>query len=212
MQKNRRDEIINACAKLYESKSFRDITIKDIAALLTFGRSSIYNYFQTKEEIFLALLAREYDLWTQELNHVVDSHEKMTLDEIAETLARSLENRERLLKLLSMNHFDMEANSRQDRLTDFKASYGNSINAISRCLKKFCPSLSDKGVQDFIYSFLPFVYGIYPYAVVTEKQREAMKAANINYRYMTIYELAYNCTKKLLFNQEENLQCQQKSL
>ena len=202
MQKNlaqtRRDEIINACAKLYETRSFRDITVKDIGELLTFGRSTIYNYFQTKEEIFLALLAREYDLWTQELNQVINSHETMTNDELAKILAHSLSNRERLLKLLSMNHFDMEANSSQERLTEFKASYGESINILSKCLEKFCPSLNENGRRDFIYSFLPFVYGIYPYAVVTEKQREAMKAANVNYCYMSIYELAYNCAKKLL--------------
>lgn len=202
LQKNlaqtRRDEIINACAELYETRSFSEITIKDIGELLTFGRSTIYNYFQTKEEIFLALLAREYDLWTQELNQVIDSHESMTNDDLAKILARSLSNRERLLKLLSMNHFDMEANSRQERLTEFKAYYGESINTISRCLEKFCPSLNENGRRDFIYSFLPFVYGIYPYAVVSDKQREAMKAANVNYCYMSIYELAYNCAQKLL--------------
>ena len=202
LQKNlaqtRRDEIINACAKLYESRSFRDITIKDIGELLTFGRSTIYNYFQTKEEIFLVLLAREYDLWTQELNNVIDSHESMTTDELAKILAQTLSNRERLLKLLSMNHFDMEENSGQKILTEFKAAYGKSINALSECLKKFCPSLNENARRDFIYAFLPFVYGIYPYAVVTERQREAMKAANVNFCYMSIYELAYNCAKKLL--------------
>ena len=57
----RKEEIINACEELYQTVSFKDITLKDIAAKTTFSRTSIYNYFQTKEEIFLALLKREYD-------------------------------------------------------------------------------------------------------------------------------------------------------
>ena len=52
----RKEEIIKACAKLYESMSFKEITIKEIGAETSFTRTSIYNYFETKEEIFLALL------------------------------------------------------------------------------------------------------------------------------------------------------------
>ena len=57
----RREEIINACEKLYQTMSFKEITIKEIGSATSFTRTSIYNYFQTKEEIFLALLMREYE-------------------------------------------------------------------------------------------------------------------------------------------------------
>ena len=48
----RKEEIINACAALYETMSFKEITIRDISEKTSFSRPSIYNYFQTKEEIF----------------------------------------------------------------------------------------------------------------------------------------------------------------
>ncbi len=194
----RKDEIISACASLYETMSFKDITIKEISELTTFKRAAIYNYFQTKEEIFLALLQREYELWADELSSVTDSYEKMTADEISQMLAHSLEKRQQMLKLFSMNHFDMEANSRLENLTEFKEAYGKSINAVEKCLEKFCPDMSKKDCQDFIYSFFPFIYGIYPYTIVTEKQRKAMEQANINYVYLSIYDIAYTCAKKLL--------------
>lgn len=41
----RREEIVSACAKLYETMNFKEITIKEIAAFTTFTRTSIYNYF-----------------------------------------------------------------------------------------------------------------------------------------------------------------------
>ncbi len=41
----RKEEIIAACAKLYETMSFREITIKEIGAATSFTRTSIYNYF-----------------------------------------------------------------------------------------------------------------------------------------------------------------------
>ena len=52
---SRKDEIVKAVEKLYQSVNFKDITLKEIAELTTFTRTSIYNYFQTKEEIFLTL-------------------------------------------------------------------------------------------------------------------------------------------------------------
>ena len=42
----RREEIINACARLYEKKSFKEITLKEIGEATSFTRTSIYNYFQ----------------------------------------------------------------------------------------------------------------------------------------------------------------------
>ena len=112
----RKEEIISACAALYETMSFKDITLKDISQATSFTRTSIYNYFQTKEEIFLALLQREYDLWRQDLLVLLDIHEAMTADAFAAALSHTLARRARMLKLLSMNHYDMEANSRMENL------------------------------------------------------------------------------------------------
>ena len=47
----RRDEIINVCETLYKTMSFKEINIKEIGKITSFGRTSIYNYFKTKEEI-----------------------------------------------------------------------------------------------------------------------------------------------------------------
>lgn len=195
----RREEIINACEKLYKTMSFKEITIKEIGNITSFTRTSIYNYFETKEEIFLALIKREYDLWVNDLNKLIDKNEKMSADNFAAALAHTLEKREQLLKLLSMNHYDMEENSRIENLTEFKLSYGNALDAVERCLDKFFPNMSKEDKQSFIYSFFPFLFGIYPYAVVTDKQKAAMDTAGVNYAQMTIYDIAYNCIKKLLY-------------
>lgn len=50
----------------------------------------------------------------------------------------------------------------------------------------------------FLYAFFPFIFGLYPYTVVTDKQREAMKEAGISYVYMGTYDMAYSCIRTLL--------------
>lgn len=194
----RREEIIDACEELYKTMSFKEITIKEIGNVTSFTRTSIYNYFQTKEEIFLALLKREYELWIAYLQKAMEQHERMSKDEFAAMLAHSLEERTQLLKILSMNHYDMETGSRPEHLTAFKVVYGESIRTVMDCLNKYLPEMTASEKQDFIYIFFPFMFGIYPYTFVTEKQRAAMKEANTNYVFMTIYEITFNCVSRLL--------------
>ena len=194
----RKEEIIEACARLYETMSFKEITIKEIGAATSFTRTSIYNYFETKEEIFLALLQREYELWVDTMNAVMAEKVSMTRDELAQTMARTLTDRPRLLRLLSMNLYDMEANSRPERLAEFKAAYGASLDAVTRMVKKYIPEMDEAEWQQFLYAFFPFIYGIYPYTSVTEKQKAAMAQAGIPYVYQSAYDLTYTCLKKLL--------------
>lgn len=194
----RREEIINACEKLYENNSFKDITIKLIGEETTFSRPSIYNYFQTKEEIFLALAQREYEKWIDELTKIYNQNEKMEKIEFADTLAKTIEKRYKLLKLLSMNFYDMEENSRMQRLIEFKKVYGTALQTVMNCLDKFFTDMEEKDKDEFIYSFFPALFGMYPYAVVTEKQKQAMKEASVQYKYYSVYEIARMCIRNLL--------------
>lgn len=199
----RKAEIINACAKLYDTKNFKEITLKEIGEKTSFTRTSIYNYFQTKEEIFLALLQQEYEKWIVDLNEMLHNNKTMSAEQFADSLARSLEKRERLLKLMSMNHYDMEANSRMENLVAFKTVYGNSMRTVTSCLQKFFPRMTAGDIQEFIYAFFPFLFGVYPYTVVTDKQKEAMEKANANYVFLSIYEITKSIVRKLLQGMEQ---------
>lgn len=196
----RKEEIINACEKLYQTMSFKDITLKEIGKETSFSRTSIYNYFQTKEEIFLALLKREYDGWIRELCEATESEETMTDDQIADVLARTLDNHRQLLKIMSMNHYDLEENSRMELLVEFKVSYGNAMKTVMAMLAKFRKDMDIEKRQEFVYSFFPFMFGIYPYTIVTEKQKEAMKLAGVNYTYSSLYDLTFVAARRMLKN------------
>ena len=162
LSRARREEIINACAELYRTMSFKEVTIKEIGRRTSFTRTSIYNYFQTREEIFLALFRREYELWTEDIAAIERGHETLSEEEFADALARTLTPRGMLLKLMSMNLYDMEDNSSLEALVEFKRSYARMLETLSRCAAKFFPRLGDEGVREFVYGFIPFLFGVYP--------------------------------------------------
>ena len=200
-QEIRKEEILNACIELYKTLSFKDITIKDIAEYTTFSRPSIYNYFETKEEIFLSIFQKEYELWKSDLDKIAKKKQKFTNKLFAKQLAKTLENRFILLKLLSMNLYDMEEHSRLERLIEFKAAYGSSIEALSNALKRAFPNYTKVQCEKFIYIFMPFMNGIYPYTFITEKQSKAIEKSETKFKQHTVSEIVCNAILKILENE-----------
>lgn len=191
----RRAEIVEACARLYDSLPFGDITIGMIGAGTTLSRASVYNYFRTKEEIFLALLGREYEAWTADLDAL--AARPVPREEFADAFAAVLQKRGRLLKLVSMNLYDMEAGSSVEELTEFKRRYNASIRAVLGVLKTHFPASTEEDGQEFVYSFFPFLFGVYPYTSVTPKQVEAMRRAGVAYRQYSPREIVRLAVEKL---------------
>lgn len=194
----RKEEIINACAALYETVGFRDITIRDIGASTSFTRTSIYNYFQTKEEIFLGLLQREYEAWILDLGRILEEYDFLSESGFADALAGTLEKRKCMLKLISMNLYDMEGSSRMENLVEFKKVYARAVETLSRCLEKFFPKMEAGEKTGFLYAFFPFLFGVYPYTTATEKQKEAMELAGMDIVPYSIREIVKSFIVKML--------------
>ena len=150
----RKEEIINACEMLYQTMNFKDITIKEIGNVTSFSRTSIYNYFETKEEIFLALLKREYDAWILDLHKIVEEHESMDDEQIASAIAKSLDQRHSTSED-TFHRIIMiwRKTAVIEMLIEFKVSYGNSLRAVMGILAKFRPDMDIEKRQEFVYAF-----------------------------------------------------------
>ena len=197
----RRSEIVRACRELYQTMSFKDITIKEISEYTSFSRPSIYNYFATKESIFLEIFRAEYALWCDDMDAIIKQHKKLNVPEFSSKLAQTLENRPVLLKLLSMNLYDLEENCSLDDLTVFKQEYRRALDTVERLLTTYFPQMNKSARDRFIYIFFPFMFGLYPYANITQKQKQAMIAAGIKFPTQRVYDFAYQTVFSLLNNQ-----------
>ena len=197
----RKSEIVRACRELYQAMSFKDITIKEISEYTSFSRPSIYNYFATKESIFLEIFREEYARWCDDMDGIVKKYSKLSVKSFADKLAQTLENRPVLLKLLSMNLYDLEESCSLDDLTVFKQEYKRALDTVERLLAVYFPRMSKSARNQFIYIFFPFMFGLYPYANVTQKQKEAMISAGIKFPTKRVYDFAYQTIFSLLNNQ-----------
>lgn len=196
----RREEIVKACRTLYQKMNFKEITIKEISEFTSFSRPSIYNYFATKESIFLEIFREEYSYWCDDMDFILSSNEKLGVDGFSKKIALTLENRPTLLKLLSMNLYDLEENCTLEDLTLFKQEYKRALDTFEKLLATYFPQMSKSDKNKFIYTFFPFMFGLYPYANATQKQKEAMTAAGIKYPTKSVYDFVYQALVTLLNN------------
>lgn len=70
-QQLRRETIIEAAQKLFEQNGFEQTTVDQIAALAELGKGTIYSYFKSKEEIYIAILEKKLDLLEEKMRAAV---------------------------------------------------------------------------------------------------------------------------------------------
>ncbi len=70
-QKLRREMIIEAAQVLFEQKGFEKTTVEEIANEAELGKGTIYFYFRSKEEIYIAILEKRLDFLEQKMKEAI---------------------------------------------------------------------------------------------------------------------------------------------
>ena len=103
-----------------------------------------------------------------------------------------------MLKIQTMNLYEIEENSRRECLVSFKRSFYQAMCAFDDCLGAYLPQMEEQTRQEIRFAFFPFLYGLYAYAHPTQKQLDVMEEVGIPSAQMTIEELAGHCILRLL--------------
>ena len=61
------EKILAAAAQLFASHHFHQARMEDIAELAEVGKGTLYRYFKDKEELYMALLNRVAEEWTERM-------------------------------------------------------------------------------------------------------------------------------------------------
>ncbi|HIR01146.1 MAG TPA: TetR/AcrR family transcriptional regulator, partial [Candidatus Aveggerthella stercoripullorum] len=160
--------------------------------------ANVYNYFQNKDEILLALLQREHELWADDLASLRESGMTPDNESLADGIAASLEKRTQMLKLLAMNLYDIEQNSRLESLVAFKHAYKRVVDELERLLRTSKPHWDEARASRFVFGLVPYTHGVYPFVFHSAKQLAAMSAANVAHPELSIRTLVRDLALSLL--------------
>lgn len=117
----RRDAILQVALKDFADTAYDELTMDRIAADAGLAKGTLYLYFRSKEEVFLALCERELIQWFDTLDNALQTQRTaMSINSLVELFAASLAGRPYLLRLLAILHTGLEYNVRYATALGFK--------------------------------------------------------------------------------------------
>ncbi len=66
----RRNEILSAALDIFAAKGFTHTTLDEVAEASEFGKGTLYNYFQNKEELYTAILETIFESFVENLKEI----------------------------------------------------------------------------------------------------------------------------------------------
>jgi AcrR family transcriptional regulator len=78
----KKTDIIDGMEKALLSKSYDRLTIDDVAKEAEYSKKTIYSYFKSKNEIYLELLIRKFNLLYDALKNAIDGSGKTGIEKM----------------------------------------------------------------------------------------------------------------------------------
>lgn len=175
----RRSAILAAARDALSERGVDEVTLRDISERVGLAKSNVLRYFDTREAIFLEVLAQESQDWLADLENRLGpprARKAGFANEIrfAGIITDTLVERRLLCELLGAMAGVLERNISGDFARDFKVRAMQSIAAVSELAGRQLPWLSEEFVAFFGEGALSLVAGMYPFSVPTEAVRQVI--------------------------------------
>jgi len=133
----RRDSILNAALRQFDRADLDAIAMSDIAGAVGVAKGTLYLYFQTKEELFLAVLERLLDEWLDQLDSALAADSgRIPASALTQLFADSLAQRPALRRLLGLLGSVLERNVEYERALRFKWRLAGRLTATGSQLER----------------------------------------------------------------------------
>lgn len=120
-KQQRRQAILDAAWELYRTTPYDAITIAGVAERVNLAKGTIYLYFKTKEELFLALQEQQLNAWFDTLDQQLrETETQLDTQAIARLLSESVVAQPDFTRLLAILHPVIEQNIEHEAARAFK--------------------------------------------------------------------------------------------
>src|SRR4051794_37260684 len=110
-KQERRQAILDTAWQLFQTTAYPALTMAEVAERAGLAKGTIYLYFKTKEQLFLALQAQQLQEWFAEIDQRLQAtHEGCSTTDLAALICASLAQRPALTRLLAILHTVLEQN------------------------------------------------------------------------------------------------------
>jgi AcrR family transcriptional regulator len=152
-QKQQRQEaILSAARALALTGGVRGVSLAGIAARADIDKSALLRYFETREQIFLELTAREWAPWVRALHDELDDAATGSAGLVADVVARSFADRPLFCDLLAHTPLNLERNVSPETVRGYKLTSLAAVSEAAAVVHRVLPDLTPGECGEFIAS------------------------------------------------------------
>jgi AcrR family transcriptional regulator len=159
----RREDILAAARELAGERPVREISLGDIARRAGFAKSNLLRYFESREDVFLRLLLREWESWRAGLTEQLSSGEA-TADSVAATIAGTIAERPLFCDLIAEMSAVLERNVSADTVQAFRSQSLDMVDDLGGVVAERMPDLDGPYGRETIAATLIITAGLWPIA------------------------------------------------
>jgi AcrR family transcriptional regulator len=175
-KEERRESILLAARELAVERSVGEVSLGDIARRVGLAKSNVLRYFETREEVYLRLLVREWESWQVDVAVQLWSGDP-TPDVIAETLSVTLAERPLLCDLLSQMAATLERNVSAETARSFTTATLQMVSDLGEVITELLPGIDPADGREVVSAAIVIVAGLWPMTTPEPHVREMLAGA-----------------------------------
>lgn len=159
----RRTDILKSAKELFKQcQRYDDILMKQIAENIGLTKGTLYLYFKTKEEVFLAVYQEEFIGLCQRIESRLSEYERpLSNDELHSVLVESVLGHNTFLRLNALLHAVLEQNIAYEAALSFKLALRDRMLETVACLERHVPVLKSLNGAEFMLLVHEVLLGTY---------------------------------------------------
>lgn len=118
-KQQRRADILNAAENLWAATPYADLSMNEVAHAARLAKGTLYLYFDTKEELFLALVDGHLEAWMDRAAQMMAERRPCTPSQLADVLLEAGDGFTALRRLLVLLGTVLERRVRPELLQEF---------------------------------------------------------------------------------------------
>ena len=176
-KQTRVESILQAALKLLRKKPFHSITLSELAKDLSFTRANLYKYFESKEEVYLALLAERIADCGRNARLSLPTQQQIVqtgrLESFTEYWVEVMAEHSEMLTLLSVAGNILEKNCSDRVLLQSKLAMAEAVDRdFIFCLMTFFPGREYDEYHGLVSHLIILANGLHSICGLSQTQRD----------------------------------------
>lgn len=174
----RRNAILDAARALFSELKYEEISLNAIAREAGISKPNVYNYFASREEIFLAIFEVEHGRFVERLlTRLKRLRGKEMVSGIARVWTETAIEHPEFMELLPQLAISLEENSSVEQLVAFKKVTDENSIALIHELARIHPELDAETWGSVVSLAACLMTGLWPFTTPSDHVREAKEKA-----------------------------------